>query len=151
MLSVNNRTGASLVLDFEAELIRPEGTGTWTFVTVPFQVEEVFGSKAQVKVRGTINGIAYKGSLMPHGDGKHYMVVNKSLRDEAEASAGIRVKVTLERDTEIREVRAPEDFLFELEANEEAKAYYNNLAYSFRKSMSCGLRQLKNRKLERIE
>lgn len=93
MLSVNNRTGASLVLEFEAELIRPEGTGTWTFVTVPFQVEEVLGSKAQVKVRGTINGIAYKGSLMPHGDGKHYMVVNKSLRDEAEASAGIRVKV----------------------------------------------------------
>jgi hypothetical protein len=119
--------------EFEAKLIRPEGTGTWTYVTVPFTVEEVFGGKAQVKVKGTINGTTYRGSLMPHGDGKHYMVVNKSLREAADATAGHIVKVTMERDAEIREVQIPEDFQSKLEANEEAAAFFNNLAYSYQK------------------
>ncbi len=118
---------------FNSELIRPEGTGTWTYLTVPFKVEEVFGSKAQVKVKGTINGINYRGSLMPHGNGSHYMVVNKSLREAANANNGTFVEVTMELDTEVREIEIPEDFLSTLEENTEASAFFNHLAYSYQK------------------
>lgn len=121
------------MLEFEAELIRPEGIGTWTYLTVPFQVKEVFGSKAQMKVKGTINNVSYKGSLMPHGNGQHYMVVNKFIREATQTEAGSRVKVTMELDTELREVNVPDDFLSELEANADADTFFNNLAYSYQK------------------
>jgi len=35
---------------FEAVLQRPEGVGTWTFLDIPFNVEEAFGSKGQAFV-----------------------------------------------------------------------------------------------------
>ncbi|WP_167747193.1 YdeI/OmpD-associated family protein [Cohnella luojiensis] len=119
--------------EFNAKLIRPNGTGTWTYVNVPFQVKEVYGSKGQVKVKGTLNGIAYRGSLMPHGDGTHYMVVNQTLREAANAIMGTIVEVVMERDTEERVIRIPEDFLTSLEENAEASAFFRNLAYSYQK------------------
>jgi hypothetical protein len=119
--------------EFETELIRPEGTGTWTYLTVPFNVEEALGHKAQVKVKGTINGINYRASLMPHGNGKHYMVVNKPLREEAKVKAGDRVNVRLEVDSDIRHVEVPEDFLTMLATNADAIAFFNDLAYSYQK------------------
>jgi hypothetical protein len=118
---------------FEAILIRPEGTGTWTYLNVPFSVEEVFGTKAQVRVKGTVNGVSYRGSLMPHGEGRHYLVVNKAIRDEAQVTAGDDVQVTVELDTEAREVEVPEDFLAKLETDAEANQFFTQLAYSKKK------------------
>ena len=62
---------------------RPDATGAWTFLRVPFDVQEVFGSRARVAVKGSVNGVAVRGSLMPQGDGAHILVVNKSVRDRA--------------------------------------------------------------------
>src|SRR5438552_9070708 len=78
---------------FTATLQRPEGVGTWTYLTVPFDVLAEYGVKGQVKVQGTINGAFFRGSLMPHGDGRHFLVVKKSLRDQAGAAQGSLVKV----------------------------------------------------------
>lgn len=41
---------------FEAKLHRPEGKGTWTYVTVPFNVEVTFGTRGRVPVCGQIDG-----------------------------------------------------------------------------------------------
>ncbi|QJD84537.1 YdeI/OmpD-associated family protein [Cohnella herbarum] len=119
--------------EFDAMLVRPEGTGTWTFLRVPFSAEEVYGCRANVKVRGELNGIDYRGSLMPDGTGKHYMVVNKALRDAANATAGTVVHVVMELDTDARTVDVPDDFLSVLEGNAEAFAFFNDLAYSYQK------------------
>ncbi|WP_410513576.1 YdeI/OmpD-associated family protein [Paenibacillus sp. BR2-3] len=120
--------------EFEAKLVKPDISGSWTYLTVPFDVEKSFGSRARVQVKGTVNGIPYKGTLMPHGDGKHYMVVNKALRDLARATNGDKVKVTMEQDHEKREVEASDDFLAVLNTNEKAEANYNNMAYSHKKA-----------------
>lgn len=121
------------VHEFEAVLVKPAAVGAWTYITVPLDIEELFGRKSQVRVKGTINGIAYKGSLMPHGNGTHYMVVNQTLRDAAEAAAGSTVNVTMERDDEERFVQVPDDFALQLEANEAAGAFFGNLSYSYQK------------------
>ncbi len=65
---------------FRATLRREGGKGSWVTLTVPFRVEEVFGSKSRVPVKGTINSVPFRNSLMPNGDGTHYLVVNGSLR-----------------------------------------------------------------------
>ncbi|WP_214658996.1 DUF1905 domain-containing protein [Candidatus Formimonas warabiya] len=43
--------------EFEAKLERPDGVGTWTFLAIPFNIEETYGVKSQVRVKGTVNGI----------------------------------------------------------------------------------------------
>ncbi|RCW44364.1 YdeI/OmpD-associated family protein [Paenibacillus prosopidis] len=122
-----------MVHEFEALLIKPDAVGAWTYITVPFDVEQHFGSKSRVMVKGTFNGIAYKGTLMPHGNGEHYMVVNKSLREAAQVTAGSMASVTMERDAEARTVLVPEDLVQELTANPEAEAIFNQFSYSCQK------------------
>lgn len=62
----------------------------------------------RVKVRGTIDGYPYCGSIAPYG-GKHYMVVKKEIRG-AIGKGGDTVHVVTERDTEERTVGVPADF-----------------------------------------
>lgn len=119
--------------EFEAKLVRPEATGSWTYLTVPFDAARMYGTEARVQVKGTINGIPYQGTLMPHGDGRHFMVVNKELRDMAKVQPGDTVKVVMEQDPEQRTVQAPEDFLLALQSNEAANAIYDKLSYAYQK------------------
>lgn len=122
------------MVTFDAKLIRPEGTGTWTYLSVPFNVEETYGKKGQVKVKGTINGVDYRGTLQPHGDGRHYLVVNKALRDAANVQAGDIAEVTMEKDNEKRVVQTPDDLLHALQHDLDAAEIYQKLAYSHQKA-----------------
>ncbi len=119
---------------FEARLQRPEGTGTWTYLDVPFSVPDEFGSKGQVKVKATVNGVPYRSSLLPRGDGTHYLVVGKPIRDQANAAEGDTVRVTIEPDTEPRSVSVPADLAQALAADAAAHAAFAGLAYSHRKA-----------------
>jgi bifunctional DNA-binding transcriptional regulator/antitoxin component of YhaV-PrlF toxin-antitoxin module len=113
--------------------IKLERSGGAARFTLPFSVQEVFGSKARVPVKGAINGVPYRSSAFPMGDGKHYMVVNKSVRDAAGIEAGDTVRVTMEPDSEARVVVVPSDFKTALARNGEAKASFDLLSYSHKK------------------
>jgi hypothetical protein len=84
--------------EFTAKLDRFEGVGTWIYVDIPFDVGKAFGKTGQVKVKGTVNGKAFRSSLMPHGDGTHFLVVNKTIRDAVHAHVGDKVRIVLEAD-----------------------------------------------------
>src|SRR5260370_41428707 len=107
---------------FAAKLVRPEGTGTWTYLTVPFDVAEVFGSRGRIAVRGTMDGRPFQGSLMPHEDGRHFVVVNKEIRTAIGKAAGDSVLVELARDDEPRILALPEAFARALADHVAAKA-----------------------------
>jgi hypothetical protein len=94
---------------FEAVLIRPEGVGTWTYLNIPRDISSTFGSKGQVKVKGTINGHPFRSTVVPKGDGSHLLVVGKEIRDQIKKAVGDSVKVTLEPDLEDRQVVIPKD------------------------------------------
>ena len=118
---------------FQAMLIRPEGVGTWTYLVIPLDLQALYGAKGQIKVRGTINGQPFRSSAMPRGDGAHYLVVNKTLRDQIGAAQGDTVTVTLERDSEAREITAPDDFQRALEADATANVTFAGFSPSRRK------------------
>lgn len=120
-------------MEFKSVLYRPEGVGTWTYFNVPFDVEEVFGKKGQVAVKGTINNIEYKGRIMPHGDGTHFMVVNKVLRDRLGVNQGDEVRVTMQVDDAPRTVDIPEDFQVMLDQNSSARNIFEGFSYSHKK------------------
>ncbi len=119
--------------EFDAELATPEATGSWTFFVPPFRVAEVFGRKGQLKVRGTINGVPFRSSLAPRGDGTHYMVVNREVREAAGVGRGDTVHIVLEEDTEPRTVAVPPDLQAALDADPAAAAAFERLAYTHRR------------------
>ena len=115
---------------FKTELLAEGGA---TGIRIPFSVEKVFGSKARVPVRGTINGFPFRSSVFPMGGGAHYMAVNRALREGAGAKGGDTVSVVMEIDTEPRVVEVPADLKKALAKNKDAKAAFDKLSYTHRK------------------
>ena len=73
--------------------------------TLPFDTGEVWG-KAKVPVKVTINGYTWRSTVGNRG-GIQYIVVNAEARRNAGVSAGDFVTITLEPDTEKREIEIP--------------------------------------------
>ena len=119
--------------EFEAVLDRPDVAGAWTFLRVPFDVQDAFGSRSRVAVKGSVNGVAIRSSLMPQGDGTHILVVNKSVRAQAEADVGDAVRVTLERDNATRTVETPPDLQSALADGGVAPSVFDGMSYSHQK------------------
>jgi len=92
-------------LKFKATLKGVPGMDT-AALNAPFDVADVFGTRARVPVRGKINGFPFRSSLMPM-DGCHRMVVNREIREGAGVKAGDTVTVEMERDDAPRTVVAP--------------------------------------------
>ncbi len=115
---------------FEAVLVRPEGVGTWTFLSLPLEVSNSFATKGQVKVKGTINGYPFRSTALFMGDGSHYLVVGKEIRDHITAAKGDTVQVVMELDTEEQQITAPEDLLQALDIQPQAKQIFARLSYT---------------------
>jgi hypothetical protein len=118
---------------FTVELVARGPKGAWTFFTLPFSVEEVFGTKARLPVKGTMNGAPFASSAMPAGDGTHAMAVSKQLQAAARAAAGDTVTVVLEPDTEARTVEVPVELQAAFVDARKAQAAFSALAYSRQK------------------
>lgn len=79
-----------------------------TGITIPFDVEKVFGAK-RVPVKVWINGAEYRSTIMKMS-GKYMMAVPKIFRDAAGIKAGEMITVTMEKDLEKRVIEVPQDF-----------------------------------------
>jgi hypothetical protein len=139
---------------FESVLIRPEGVGTWTYLNIPRDISSTFGSKGQVKVRGTIEGCHFRSTALPMGDGSHYLVVGKDIRDQIKKVVGDSVNVTLELDLEERQVVIPNDLRRALENQPEAMIGFEQLSYSQKKLyvdwiLSAKLEQTRSNRIEK--
>lgn len=117
---------------FDVLLEKAEGMQS-AFITIPFDVREVYGTRGQVKVRGTIDGYPFRSSIAPLGGGRHYMVIKKEIRQAIGKEAGDTVKVIMEQDTEPRIVDLPDDVRLLLEQNPAANERFQRLAYSHQK------------------
>jgi hypothetical protein len=121
----------SPVKSFRALVERKEGSAVCS-IHFPFDVEKTFGARGHVPVRGTLNGTPFRSSIFKMG-GRHFMVVNRKLREASGVSGGETVPVRIERDTEPRVVNPPADFARALKANREAQAAWDKLSYTHRR------------------
>lgn len=108
----------------------------------PFDVLEVFGTRARVPVRGTINGFPYRSSLMPM-DGCHRMVVNREVREGAGVRAGDTVKVVMERDHAPRTITPPPVLKKVLAKSKTAQANWEKLPFTHKKEMARSIVEVK--------
>ena len=112
-----------------------------TGITIPFDVEEVFGAK-RVAVKATINGAVYRGSIVRMG-GKYMLGIPKVFRQEAGLKAGDNIVVTIEKDTEERKVDLPSDLAQELRKDPRLNEAWKKLSYTIRKEQARGLEEAK--------
>lgn len=120
-------------ISFTTIILKPDGVGTWHYADIPLNVEKEFGKKGRVPVKATLNGHSFTGSLMPHGNGGHFLVIGKEIRDKAGVQVGDTVELTVELDSAPRIIETPEDMAAALKDSPEAEEFYNQLAYSHKK------------------
>ena len=116
---------------FKVKLIGAEGSEV-AVLRPPFDVPTVFGTKARVPVRGTINGYPFRSSLCNMGEG-HMMVVNATMRACGKCKGGDTVDVEMQRDREERVVEVPADIKRVIATNKSAQATWDSLSFTHKK------------------
>ncbi len=103
------------------------------YIAIPFNVQEIFGTRGQIKVKATFDGHAYRGSIANMGTGSHLIGVRKDIRKAIGKSIDDTVVVTIEPDTEERVIELPEELKVFFRKSAHAKEFFNSLSYTNRK------------------
>ena len=67
---------------FDAHLTARGPKGAWVFLSIPFDVQAVFGTRSKVPVAGTLNGVPFRLSLQPEGDEPTFLRSKRSFKAE---------------------------------------------------------------------
>jgi hypothetical protein len=126
---------------FKVKLEGAEGMET-AAMRPPFDVPTVFGTKARVPVRGTVNGFPFRSSLCNMGSG-HLMVVNKEIRAGAKCAAGDVVDVVLKRDREERIVEVPGHIRKTIASDKTAQRTWDSLSFTHKKEWVRAIEEAK--------
>jgi bifunctional DNA-binding transcriptional regulator/antitoxin component of YhaV-PrlF toxin-antitoxin module len=127
-----------MAIEFKATLVSndsryPNATIIYTTPTITEQL----GSRTRISIKGTINKTAFTGSLFPTGQGTHYLVVNKKLREQAGVKSGDTVFLVIEIDKSPQRPEVPADLAKALEKFPQAKKKFEILSPSHQKEYAA--------------
>jgi hypothetical protein len=132
--------------------IKVEGK-TATGFEVPPEVVDGFGAGKRPKVRVTINGYTYRSTVAPFAGPVYMLPLAAEHRSAAGVAGGDEVEVTLELDTEKREVEVPPELAAALATDPEAAAFFDGLSYSNKRVFTLSVEGTSNpeTKARRVE
>ena len=105
------------------------GSGNTTGIEVPDEIVEELGAGKRPAVHVKVGDFAYRSTIARMG-GVYMIPLSAERREAAAVAAGHEVDIELELDTEPREVVVPADFASALDADAEAKRFFDSLSYS---------------------
>ena len=129
---------------FQATLERGGGALNWVIVRIPFDVSKLWGKRGQLRVRGEINGFAFRTSLFPTGDGRHILQVNKGMQKGGRAGLGVTARFRLQPDTEKREVAMPVELKSAIQEDLALQRWYEQLNPSWRREIAKWVEDVKS-------
>jgi uncharacterized protein YdeI (YjbR/CyaY-like superfamily) len=128
------------VKSFSATLERMRSRLNWTIIHVPFDVKRTWGSAGLFKVKGDINGFAFRTSLFPtkrfaaesSNSAGHILLVNKKMQAGAGVRIGSVARFRLQPDTEERVVALPYELKRALAEDRTLLRWFDQLNHSTR-------------------
>jgi uncharacterized protein YdeI (YjbR/CyaY-like superfamily) len=129
---------------FHATLERLRSNLGWVIIWIPFNVQKIWGTRGRFRVRGEINGFAFRTSLFPTRKGEHFLLVNKKMQAGGHASEGTTAEFLLEPDTEERVVTLPTELKRILAEDRSLRRWFETLNYSIRKWLVDSIAQPKS-------
>jgi uncharacterized protein YdeI (YjbR/CyaY-like superfamily) len=138
-------------------LLEPDGTALkWVIARVPFDIEKAWPERKRLRVRGQINGFAFRTSLFPVPGGHGHMVlVNTKMQQGAGARQGGKVRIILEPDLEERAAAVPPELDRALKADRPLRKWFDGLSEYTRRTLGAMVSESKSpetraRQAERI-
>jgi hypothetical protein len=126
---------------FQAPIL-PAGK-TATGVQVPDKVIAGLGAGKRPPVRVTINGYTYRSTVAVMG-GVFMLGISAEVRERAGVAAGNVIDVYVELDTDPRDVTMPPDFTEALDADEEARRFFDGMSYGNRRRLVLAIEDAKS-------
>src|SRR5436853_3677494 len=112
---------------FHATLERMESPLNCDIVRIPFDFHNLWGKRGQLRIKGEINGFAFRTSLFPTGKGGHYLLVNKRMQAGGRTGPGTAAHFRLEPDTEKRVVAEPDELKRALAEDRGLRRWFDKL------------------------
>jgi uncharacterized protein YdeI (YjbR/CyaY-like superfamily) len=140
---------------FKATLERIPSRLGWVIIRIPFDVSKIWGTRTKVRVKGEINGFAFRSSVFPTSKGYHCMLVKKSMQTGANAALGETAQFRLEPDTAKRVAVAPAELQRILNEGRSFRRWFDQLSFSMRSWICYWIVSVKNpesrvRRAERV-
>ena len=113
---------------FRAVLERGDKALGWTIAKVPFSPADVWPEMIRLRVRGEMNGVAFRTSLFPDPRGGFYLLVNRGLQHEGGVNLGGAADFVLQPDLEERPAELPDELALLLEDEPGLRSWYDGLS-----------------------
>jgi uncharacterized protein YdeI (YjbR/CyaY-like superfamily) len=129
---------------FQATLERLRSNLGWVVAWIPFNVQKIWGTRGRLRIRGEINGFAFRTSLFPTRKGEHLLLINKKMQAGGHVSEGASAEFSLDPDTEERIAVVPAELKRILAEDKTFRRWFEALSYSIRKWISDWVEQPKS-------
>jgi hypothetical protein len=116
----------------------------WTIIRIPFDVAKVWGTRGRLRVKGEINGFAFRTSLFPIRGGGHILLVNKRMQKGGDVRQGMSAQFRLEPDLKKRVAIVPLELKRFFREDSSLRAWFEKLNYSTRSEIGKWIMQVKS-------
>ena len=135
---------------FKAVLERTPDRLRWVIARIPFDAAKLWGKRGQIRIQGEINGFAFRTTLFPTGEGRHFLIVNKKMLSGGKTAPGLAAKFRLQPDTTPRVVAPPsQELLRELGESKRLLKFFESLNTARRNEIAKWIAEPKNEETRR--
>jgi uncharacterized protein YdeI (YjbR/CyaY-like superfamily) len=123
---------------FTAQLEPLQSALGWVISRIPFDVTKTWPVRRGLRVRGEVEGFAFRSSLFVFAGGQgHFLLVNKKMQAAAHAKAGSKVRIGLEPDLEERQALIPPELAAALKADRRLRKWFDGLSEYMRRTIGA--------------
>jgi uncharacterized protein YdeI (YjbR/CyaY-like superfamily) len=138
------RKRASVAKTFRAVLERMQSRLGWTIIRIPFDIDKVWRTRNRLRVRGEINGFAFRTSLFPARGGGHILLVNKAMQKGGDVRQGMSAQFRLEPDLAERVAILPLELKRFFKEDAALRKWFEALNHSTRSEIGKWILQVKS-------
>ncbi len=117
-------------------VLEPDGTNLrWTVAKVPFDPAKVWPTRQGMRVKGTINGFAFRTSLFGSKSDGYVLLVNKVMQKAGGVQTGDMAEITLEPDLAERPAEVPPELAGYMKRDRSLARFFTELSPSARRDI----------------